>query len=191
MIIKNIFRNQKIIFLLFMCYGVQASCQTYVKGNALTTLLTIPQIGVETGIGEKATFQFDVTASFWKSVNGKPMEFYIFIPEYRYHFNEKYHGFYAGAHIGFTLYNFQKWNYLNTNLYEKGFGYLMGATIGYQQKVNDRFLLDVFLGGGNSQGYYKGYFIGTNTRYDSAEGFNKSGEWLPYRLGVMVSYKLK
>jgi hypothetical protein len=27
-----------------------------------------------------------------------------------------------------------KWNYLNTDNYEKGFGYVMGATIGYQTR---------------------------------------------------------
>lgn len=183
--------SKKYIFLLLLLCGVLAQSQTYVKVNAITILLTIPQVGIETGIGEKSTFQFDITASFWKSVDGKPKEFYIFIPEYRYHFKEKHQGFYAGAHVGLTLYNFQKWNYLNSNLYEKGFGYLMGATIGFQQKINDQFLLDVFIGGGNSQGYYKGYYIGTDTRYESAEGYNKSGEWLPYRMGVMVSYKLK
>ena len=190
MSIKYAVSPKKYIFLLLLLHGVLVQSQTYVKVNAITTLLTIPQVGVETGIGEKSTFQFDVTASFWKSVNGKPMEFYIFIPEYRYHFKEKYNGFYVGAHVGLTLFNFQKWNYLNSNLYEKGYGYVMGATVGYQQKINDKFLLDLFLGGGNSQGYYKGYYIGTDTRYESAEGYNKSGEWLPYRVGVMVSYKL-
>jgi hypothetical protein len=66
---------------------------------------------------EKSTLQVDVLASFWKSVNGKP-QFYTFTPEYRYHF-EKHNGFYAGAHIGASIYNFQKWNYLNTDLYER------------------------------------------------------------------------
>jgi hypothetical protein len=30
--------------------------------------------------------------------------------------------------------NFKKWNYLNTDNYEKAF-YVMGATIGYQKKL--------------------------------------------------------
>ncbi|MFK5957231.1 MAG: DUF3575 domain-containing protein [Lutibacter sp.] len=177
------------LFLLLL-FSVNMNSQTYVKVNALTTLLTIPNIGIETSIGEKATFQFDITASFWQSFGGKPMEFYIFIPEYRYHFKEKFNSFYVGAHIGFTLFNFQKWNYLNTNLYEKGLGYVMGVTLGYQKKIANRILLDIFLGGGHSQGFYKGYYIGTNKRYDNAKNYNKSGEWLPYRGGVMVSFQL-
>ena len=51
-------------------------------------------------------------------------------------------------------------------------------------------MLDCFLGGGWHQGFYKGYLLSTGERYEHAENYNKSGEWLPYRGGVMVSYKL-
>jgi hypothetical protein len=181
---------KKLFIISFLFFSFLLQAQTYIKANAFTTLMTIPNVGIETSIGEKSTLHFDVLASFWKSVNGKPREFYTFTPEYRYHFKEKYNGFYAGAHIGASIFNFQKWNYLNTNMYEKGVGYFIGATIGYQMKINDKFMLDCFLGGGSHQGFYKGYYIGTNERYEKATNYNKSGEWLPYRGGVMVSYKL-
>lgn len=177
-----------LVLLALFCSTVFG--QTYVKVNAFSTLLTLPNIGIETSLGTNSTFQFDILASFWKSVNDNPRQIYIFIPEYRYHLQEKHHGFYIGAHIGATIFNFQKWNYLNTNLYQRGFGYLIGATIGYQKKINNRFVLDCFLGGGSSQGFYKGYFIGTQTRYESAKNYNKSGEWIPYRGGVMISYRI-
>ncbi len=176
-----------VFFLLFQCFSF---AQTYGKVNALSTLLTVPNVGIETSIGKKSTLQFDITASFWKSIDGKPYEFYIFIPEYRYHFKEKYNGFYIGAHVGATLFNFQKWNYLNSNLYQKGFGFLIGGTIGYQKKINQNIVLDCFLGGGNSQGFYKGYYLDTNIRYEDADKYNKSGEWIPYRGGVMISYRI-
>ena len=181
---------KKIFILGFVLSSFVLTAQTYVKANAFTTLLTLPNVAIETSIGAKSTLQFDVLASFWKSVNGKPREFYTFTPEYRYHFKEKNNGFYAGAHIGASIYNFQKWNYLNTDLYEKGFGYFIGSTIGYQVKINDKFMLDCFLGGGWHQGYYRGYYISSGERYETVTNYNKSGEWLPYRGGVMVSYKL-
>lgn len=181
---------KKIFILFILLSSIASKSQTYIKINAMTTTFTIPNVGIETSIGKKSTFQFDVLASFWKSINGKPREFYTFTPEYRYHFKEKNNGFYAGFHIGASLFNFQKWNYLNTTLYEKGVGYFIGATIGYQIKINDTFMLDCFLGGGSHQGFYKGYDLATGERYDKAIKFNKSGEWLPYRGGVMVSYKL-
>lgn len=177
-----------IIFILL--FSIHSQSQTFVKINALTTPFTIPNVGIETSIGKKFTFQFDIMASPWKSVYGKPRQFYIFIPEVRYHFKENFNGFYVGGHIGASVFNFQKWNYLNTDLYEKGFGYLVGATIGYQTKINDKFTLDCFLGGGSSQGFYKGYYISTGERYDKAINYNKSGEWIPYRGGVMISYRI-
>lgn len=181
---------KKLLIIILVLFSIQTQSQTYIKVNALTTILTIPNIGIETSLGKKTTFQFDILASPWKSINGKPFQFYTFIPEVRYFFKEKYNGFYVGANVGFSKFNFQKWNYLNTDLYQHGYGYLMGATIGYQKKLNDKFLVDFFLGGGNSQGFYKGYHIGTTTRYETATNWNKSGEWLPYRGGVMISYRL-
>jgi hypothetical protein len=182
---------KKIQILLFLFFCTLSQSQTFIKVNAFTTLLTIPNVGIETSIGKKSTFQFDVTASFWKSIKSNPRQFYLFIPEYRYHFKEKNNGFYVGAHIGATLFNFQKWNYINTNKYEEGLGYVMGATIGYKAIINDKIHLDCFLGGGSHQGFYKGYIIGTNQRYEGAVKYNKSGEWLPYRGGIMISYQLK
>lgn len=183
---------KKIFFFTFLLISTYSQSQTYIKGNAATALLLIPNVGIETSIGKKSTFQFDILSSFWSSIDGRPSEFYTFIPEYRFHFHEKYNGFYAGAHVGFDMFNVSKWNYYNIGVYQTGVGYVMGATIGYQKKLNDKFLLDFFIGGGNHQGFYHSYYIETGERYelDKAVGRNKSGEWLPYRLGVMVSYRI-
>jgi Protein of unknown function (DUF3575) len=181
---------KKYLIVFVLLFSIYSQSQTYVKLNPLTTLLSIPNVGIETSLGKKTTFQVDITGTYWQSVNGKPFKFLIFIPEYRYHFHEKYDGFYVGGHIGGTVFSFQKWNYLNTDKYENGFGYVMGVTVGYEKKINDRFMLDVFVGGGNSQGFYHGYDVTTGQRYENVTNWNKSGEWLPYRGGVMVSYRL-
>ena len=39
--------------------------------------------------------------------------------------------------------------------------------------------------------YYKGYLLSTGERYDLAKEYNKSGELIPYRGGLMLVYKLK
>ncbi|AWG26653.1 DUF3575 domain-containing protein [Flavobacterium kingsejongi] len=163
--------------------------QTYAKFNTVTAIVGVPNIGVETSIGKKFTFQFDVTASFWKSVNGGPQQFVIAIPELRYHFNENFKGFYVGAHVGGGTFKAQKWNYFNTDMYQKGYNLYYGASIGYQWQINDKIMLDLFAGGGNQQGFYKGYHLSTGERYESVRNYNKSGEWFPYRGGVMLSYK--
>jgi hypothetical protein len=185
---------KKTIILSFLFISMFSQAQTYIKGNAATALILVPNFGVETSIGKKSTFQFDIMASFWNSINGLPYKFYTFIPEYRYHFHEKYNGFYAGGHIGFDAFDVTKitGNYAALRLHSIGVGYSIGATIGYQKKINDKFLLDFFIGGGNHQSFYHSYYLDTGERWDldKAVGRNKSGEWLPYRGGIMISYRL-
>ncbi|MRX38910.1 DUF3575 domain-containing protein [Flavobacterium sp. LC2016-23] len=183
---------KKVLILFVIFLSAHSQSQTYLKFNTATAAILVPNIGIETSIGEKTTFSVDVMASFWESFNGhSPMKFYTLTPEIRYHFKEKYNGFYVGLHMGPDIYEIQKWNYWETNKYEHGFGYRVGATVGYNIKLNDKFLLDIFAGGGWHQGFYHGYYNdGTPGRYEKAKNWNKSGEWLPYRGGVMLSYKL-
>lgn len=183
---------KKIFIFVFLLISFYSQSQTYIKGNAVTALALIPNIGIETSIGKKSTFQFDILASCWSSINGKPYEFYTFTPEYRYHFHEKYNGFYIGGHVGFDIFNVTKWNYYDVGVYQTGVGYVVGATIGYEKKLNDRFMLDFFIGGGTHQGFYHSYYIETGERWelDKAVGRNISGELLLYRGGIMISYRL-
>lgn len=183
---------KKTFIIILFLLSIYSQSQTYIKGNAVTALALIPNLGIETSIGKKSTFQFDVLASFWKSIDGKPYQFYTFTPEYRYHFHEKFSGFYLGAYASYDIYNITKWNYIKVGVHSIGIGYSLGATIGYQKKINDKFLLDFYIGGGNHQGFYHSYYIETGERWelDKAVGHNKSGEWIPYRGGIMLSYKL-
>jgi hypothetical protein len=183
---------KKLFICILLLVSICSQSQTYIKGNAVTALILVPNFGVETSIGKKLTFQADIMASFWESIGGlNPMKFYSLTTEVRYHFQEIYRGFYFGVNAGGDRFQIQKWGYFGSNLYQDGFGYKFGATIGYEKKINDRFMLDFFVGGGWHQGFYHGYYNdGTPGRYDGAENWNKSGEWLPYRGGVMISYRL-
>ncbi|WP_310556586.1 DUF3575 domain-containing protein [Flavobacterium sp.] len=180
----------KYFFYLFFLASTISYSQTYVKINGVTAIALLPHIGVETSLSDKMTFQFDVSASFWKSVDGAPLRFALFTPEVRYYIKEKYKGWYFGAHIGGAIFKLKKWNYKDLNLYQKGFSYFIGATIGYQKQISDKINLDFFLGGGNIQSSYKGYDIDSGIRYDIANGYNKSSEFIPYRGGIMISYRL-
>ena len=162
---------------------------TYLKGNAVALLAAMPHIGLETGLSKKWTFQIDAIASFWNSVDGSPLQFLVVTPEFRYYFKERFKGFYVGAHIAGTTFKLSKF-FRGNNTYEQGFGYTAGATIGIQKRLSDKFNIDIFLGGGTHQAFYKGYDQTTGVRGDGAVGYNKSGEWLPYRGGVMLAYKL-
>lgn len=180
----------KKIFLFLLLVSSLTQGQTYIKANAATALFLIPNVGVETTLSKHFTFQVDVTASFWKSINNAPFQLVMLTPELRYHFNENTRGFYVGAHLGGSIFKLQKWNYSDTNDYQKGINYFAGATIGYQREISKKLALDFFLGGGTQQAFYKGYDLTTGVRYENVHKYNKSGEWLPYRGGIMLCYKL-
>lgn len=161
--------------------------QTSVKGN-VTTIIGYPNLGSEIILDNNITFQIDLFASLWKSINNGPHEILILFPEVRYYTRNSAEGFYVGDHIGGTKYKLKKWNYFDTDYYQQGYSILYGATIGYQLKISNRTNFDFFIGGGNQQGFYKS-FDSFGIRSDNAEKNNKSGEWLVYRGGVMFSYK--
>ena len=96
-------RNLIALAALLMTTGNTAG-QTYIKGNAMSTLLGLPHIGIEKGVGEFSTVQFDIMGSPWKSIQGKPIQFVLAIVEYRHHFSSKHNGFYFGGHVGGTAY---------------------------------------------------------------------------------------
>jgi hypothetical protein len=177
----------------------------YVKGNALLIPIGIVNVGVEHQLSKKYTLQGDVFISPWKSFAGHEFQYYSVSLEGRYYFDEAFKHWYLGANLATSAFILQKWNYWNggtftnekgetfdyPNVYQKGFSIILGVTGGYQFQVSDRWNIDVYATVGTSQDFYKGYERGTGRRYDDAKGFNRSGEILPYRAGVMISYKLK
>ncbi|WP_294199499.1 DUF3575 domain-containing protein [uncultured Chryseobacterium sp.] len=178
----------------------------YVKGNALFIPIGIVNLGLEHQISKKITVQGDVLISPWKSFAGHELQYYSISLEGRYYFNEAFKHWYVGANIAGSRFTLQKWNYWNdglvtdeetgitrktSDLYQKGYSVILGVTAGYQFKVSDRWNVDIYGTVGTSQDFYKGYDRTRGDRYDKAEKFNKSGEIIPYRGGIMISYKLK
>ena len=179
---------KRFVFLLLLLSFNVLHSQTYLKINGVTAFALIPNIGIETTLKNHLSFQADVSASFWKSINGGPLEFVIITPEIRYHINKDNQGIYFGGHIAGSTFKLQKWNYAETQYYQQGYNYMIGATVGYQKKISNKFLIDIFGGGGNQHAFYKGISLETGERVEKAHDYNKSGEWLPYRGGIMFSY---
>ncbi len=178
----------------------------YVKGNALFIPIGVVNVGLEHQLSKKYTLQGDIFISPWKSFAGHEFQYYSVSLEGRYYFDEAFKHWYIGANVAASAFTLQKWSYWSdgefinehngdllvySNLYQKGYSLILGVTGGYQFKISDRWNIDIYATVGTSQDFYKGYDRTTGKRYDSATGFNKSGEVLPYRGGVMISYKLK
>ncbi|GLB53141.1 hypothetical protein NBRC110019_21810 [Neptunitalea chrysea] len=184
--------------LLFICLfqATNVKAQTYIKGNLPLAAVLIPNIAVETSIGGNWSFQTSATASFWESVNGGPQKFFFLITEFRYHLKAIDEGFFGGLNVGGANFKMQKYNYWDTDKYQVGYAYLGGISIGYNHKLNDKWGLEVFIGGGFIGSYYRGFLLSTGEQYDRDEAqdwgrhFDISGDWLPYEGGLMLTYKL-
>jgi len=202
--------KKNFLLLIFFSISFFSHSQTYIKGNATYALFAIPSFGIEVGIGEKTTFQLDATMSFWNSITlgskpnfqQRPFIFNYVFPEFRYYFKEKNDGFYLGAHTGVGMFKLSKnKGYASANRYQYGYIFFTGITTGYQWKFKERWLLDLFLSGGWSNANYQGFDRDTGERYDDdcppsicptniRKGYNYSAQWIPYRGGLMIGYKL-
>ncbi|WP_294206083.1 DUF3575 domain-containing protein [uncultured Chryseobacterium sp.] len=184
----------------------EPSKSLYIKGNALFIPIGVLNAGVEYQLSKKYTLQGDIFISPWKSFAGHEFQYYSVSAEGRYYFDEAFRHWYVGANIATSAFVLQKWNYWkagvyenketgekyeNSELYQRGHSVIFGITAGYQFNLSERWNIDIYATAGTSQDFYKGYERSTGRRYDSAQKFNKSGEILPYRGGVMISYKLK
>ena len=183
------------------------SKKLYVKANAVFLPVGVLNAGLEYQLSKKMTLQGEVFISPWKSFAGKYAQVYMVGADTRYYFNEAFKHWYVGANISFARYKIQKWNYWggafqwepgspiydSADLYQDGFSFFLGAVVGYQFKLNDNLNMDLFLGAGTAQSYYKGFHKYLGVRYDTDPDriYNQSGEWIPYKGGIMISYKLK
>ncbi len=162
----------------------------FVKVNA-STLLGIPGVAYEVELSDRTSFNLDATASLWGSVNGAPFLFFTVIPEWQVHSRSGRVGWYAGAHLGASIYRLQKWNYWGTRLYQEGYSTLLGGTIGYKRLLPSKLLLDIYIGGGSQHGRYRGFDGATGVQYAGTERLDESREWLPYRVGLMLGYRIR
>lgn len=204
---------KKLLLLCFISVITSTFAQkneTYIKANALFLPIGMLNVGVEHGFTEHITGQADIFFSPWKSFAGHQAQFGIATVEGRYYFDQAFKHWYLGASLGFGVFNIQKWNYWGgeisttkegdltpykkNELYQKGFSYMFGLTTGYQFQIGNRWNMDIFLGIGSQQGFYKGYVEylpeTQENRYDRVENWDKSGEIIPFKGGVMISYKL-
>lgn len=179
----------KFLTLLF-CFAIITFGQDRIAVNA-TTLAGFPAVGYEKILGKHTSFQIDAIGSLFNQYNDAPLRFLMITPEFRYYFKSGATGFYVGGHIGGGIFELQKPQYQNTNYYQKGLHYRMGVSVGYLFKLSERLGLEIFAGGGNVQSFYKGYDLTTNTRYEDAKDYNKSGEWMPYRGGCSLVINLE
>lgn len=171
-----------------LCPELQA--QSRFKFNAPAALLLIPHAGLETRLSDRWAFQADGLGSFWKSFRGVPLQFGMVSAEARYYPRGVFGGFYAGPNLSGLAGRLSKPQYWDEGIHQEGYSYMAGATAGYVFTISGRVSLDIFVSGGHIQSRYKHYDTLTGVRIDrpAGGGYNRSGEWFPYRAGAMLMF---
>lgn len=201
----------KTMIVVFSFFVLSIKAQTELKINAPFLPIGIVNVAVEKSLSKKISLQAEAFVSPWKSFAGKNLQIYMGTLEGRYYFKEMMKGWHVGIYGSLAAYNLQKWNYLKeaavfnedgspqilpdgtvrvTERYQKGLALVIGISGGYHFIINDKLGLDVYAGIGTSQSLYKGYLKDTNERYDGSGKWNKSGEVIPTRGGLMLTYRL-
>lgn len=174
------------LFGLIGCLGSAQAQTTALKWNALYWVVGVPNMSVETRLGEKFTFNGDFVYSPWQSIKGRPLTGLQVIPEVRFYPKESFKGFYVGGFVAYDSYKVSKWDHSKTDV-QHGIGIAMGLTLGWQIDIARRWGMDFYIGGGWHHGWYYGVNTLTGQRYVD---WNSSGEWIPYKAGVTFAYRL-
>jgi len=203
--------KSKTLILIIILQTVFFKAQTEIKANMVFLPVGIINIASEQALTKHITIQEELFISPWKSIGGKHLQIYMATLEGRYYFTESMRKWYVGGYFSLANFNLQKWNYWNemvvldendqpvilsdgsvrrTERYQRGYSFIFGISGGYHFVINEKLGLDVFAGIGSSQGLYKGFYKDNNQRSDKATGWNKSGEIIPTRGGLMLTYKL-
>jgi hypothetical protein len=195
----------KYLSFFIVLFSITLYSQTELKFNLASAALLVPNIGIEVQISDRFSYQLDTSASFYDNIEGSPFHMTQIFNELRFYPKNKRNkrSFFVGAHVGYGMYNLRLprgianisgSEYKEEGSYQYGRNAYYGITIGKKIPLkNAKFNLEVFVGGGSSQSNYKYYnkdeqrvFAITNYK----RKFNKSGEELPYRGGLMLTYKL-
>ena len=199
--IKNISTFFLLLFLNFI------NSQTELKFNLATALILTPNIGIEVQLSEKFGYQLDTSATFFDNIAGSPFPTTQIFNEIRYYPKLKegrnQRSFFIGPHVGYGMFTLRIPKFItsivDTELkeegsYQSGRNAYYGITIGKKIPLkNEKFNIEIFLGGGSSQSNYKYYNKEGNRIYENPDiekDFNQSGEELIYKGGLMLTYKL-
>jgi hypothetical protein len=201
----------KMTFFAATSFFMKMSAQSEVKINAAFLPLGMINIAAEKSLSNNFSLQAEGFISPWKSFGGKNLQIYMGTLEGRYYFDKVMKKWYVGTYLSIAAFNLQKWNYWKeaavvdkdgnvellpdgsvrvTENYQKGLSFIAGISGGYHFTFSEKWGLDVYAGIGTVQSLYRGYYKDNNQRYDKATNWNKSGEIIPTRGGLMLTYIL-
>ena len=148
---------KRLLFILLVAIvgfvGKADAQKVALKTNALYWATTTPNLGIELGLGERATL--DLSSGYnpftLNSELNKKIKHWSIVPEFRYWFCESFQGHYVGVHTGYAFYNIGGVNIptmgeeSKLNRYQ-GWATGLGVAYGYTWILGERWNLEASLG---------------------------------------------
>ena len=203
---------QFIVLVIFL--GFYSFSQTDVKINLLTAPFLIPNFAFEIPTSKNQSVQLDVLGSFWNEFSLFNDEHFLInqtFLEYRWYQNELNQGWFIGPNIGYGMFTLKKpdWaeirefprtstillseHITSNDKYNTGRTFYYGLSFGIKKELSSNWFLEFFIGAGLTHSWYKGFEglnrtdLNNETEY---RRFNKSNEWLFYKGGLMLVYRI-
>lgn len=153
-----------IIILVSMLVSMSVYSQHVgIKNNLLYDAALTPNLGLEIGLGKKATLDISGNYNPFKLGNHRQYKHWMVQPEFRLWTCEKFNGLFFGLHgIGgeFSIARiklpFGLYKQLRDHRYE-GYFYGGGITVGYQWVLSKHWNLEAAIGGGYMRIHYDKY----------------------------------
>ncbi len=165
------------------------------KLNVAAACVGIVNPALEIGFGKSSAVEYSSVTSFASDSflgTGYPLLINMIMAEYRnYIFSDEHNGFFVGADVGWNEYKMHKalipfmQNVALSRSYDWGVGIFLGVTLGYKFRLTDELHLEASASGGWQHSWHEPYVDGVQVY-----PFNASGEWLPYKCGLYLSYRL-
>lgn len=149
----------KRIWIFFGCFFFLGSIIVHSQTIGIKTNIPYwgtltPNLGMEFSLGKKTTFEATGGFNPFTFSDYKFSKHWLAHTEFRYWTCEKFNGHFFGIHALATQYNIGGWNIPFWHLKSlkearyQGYGYGAGISYGYQWVLNNRWNLELTLGGG-------------------------------------------
>ncbi len=190
------YKLKRLSVILFLTTGLFFSAyaqKTSIKTNIPYWFTASPNLGVEFALGENLSFEFSGGFNPFKFGDNKQMKHWIVWPELRYWLDQAFDGHFFGIHGVGGQYNIGgldlpsgRFAGVKTSRYQ-GSAVGLGLSYGYKWILNDRWGIEVTLGGGFARFDYDIYALGGG---DQKNGENTKNYFGPTKGAISFVYLL-
>lgn len=187
---------KKLILTLLILFSISASYaqKVEVKANVLAGAIAIFNPSIEIGIAGHSAISMDYMGAYAKDNwlgTDRPFLMSMGLFGYRYYLKrDTFKGWFLGGDFGLDTFKMNRnivtiGSYEKKSIYDVGYGYVIGATLGYKHHFKNRFGIEISGSFGFHHCQHESYYESGIKGEMSA-----SAEWIPYKAGVYLSYRI-